>query len=245
MFGFRTTITSAVMAFIAALATLLILIQSRTFNLTTVQAAAAYMDAASEKSFGRLQSEVSEIATLVRVLAASSSLADSAERTEVDRAISLFKVALHELPQLDSVYVGYDDGCWLQVRNVRQLNGEQREVLRAPPEAAFNIHLIRPTPSGALPMRRIFEDQQGDQLEQFDLWKYGYDARKRSWYGDTMRADRLLISSPYVSFNIATPVITVSAPLRGTVRGVVAADLSSTTSVISSTRSGPESAELP
>ena len=99
MFGFRTTITCAVMAFIAALATLLILIQSRTFNLTTVQAAAAYMDAASEKSFGRLQSEVSEIATLVRVLAASSSLADSAERTEVDRAISLFKVALHELPQ--------------------------------------------------------------------------------------------------------------------------------------------------
>ena len=79
MFGFRTTITCAVMAFIAALATLLILIQSRTFNLTTVQAAAAYMDAASEKSFGRLQSEVSEIATLVRVLAASSSLADSAE----------------------------------------------------------------------------------------------------------------------------------------------------------------------
>ena len=225
MFGFRTTITCAVMAFIAALATLLILIQSRTFNLTTVQAAAAYMDAASEKSFGRLQSEVSEIATLVRVLAASSSLADSAERTEVDRAISLFKVALHELPQLDSVYVGYDDGCWLQVRNVRQLNDEQREVLQAPPEAAFNIHLIRPTPSGALPMRRIFEDQQGDQLEQFDLWKYGYDARERSWYGDTMRADRLLISSPYVSFNIATPVITVSAPLRGTVRGVVAADL--------------------
>ena len=104
MFGFRTTITLAVMAFVTALAALLILIQTRTFNLTTEQAASAYMDVASEKSLGRLQNQVSEIATLVRVLASSSSLADSAERTEVDRAISLFKVALHELPQLDSVY---------------------------------------------------------------------------------------------------------------------------------------------
>jgi len=64
MFGFRTTITLAVMAFVAALAALLILIQTRTFNLTTEQAASAYMDAASAKSFGRLQSQVAEIVTL-------------------------------------------------------------------------------------------------------------------------------------------------------------------------------------
>jgi adenylate cyclase len=225
MFGFRATITCAVMAFIVALAALLILIQTRTFNLTTEQAASAYMDAASAKSFGRLQSQVAEIVTLVRVLSASPNLADSDERTETDRGIALLKAALHALPQMDSVYVGYDNGSWLQVRNLDQVNNEQRERLRASPEAAFNIHLIRPTPTGALPLRRIFQDRLGDQLEQLDLWKYGYDARKRSWYRDTMRTDRLLISSPYLSFTMATPVITVSAPLRGTARGVVAADL--------------------
>ncbi len=225
MFGFRTTITCAVMAFIVALAALLILIQTRTFNLTTEQAASAYMDAASAKSFGRLQSQVAEIVTLVRVLSASPNLADSDERTETGRGMALLKAALHALPQMDSVYVGYDNGSWLQVRNLDQVNNEQRERLRASPAAAFNIHLIRPTPTGALPLRRIFQDRVGDQLEQLDLWKYGYDARKRSWYRDAMRADRLLISSPYLSFTMATPVITVSAPLRGTVRGVIAADL--------------------
>ena len=225
MFGFRTTITCAVMAFIVALAALLILIQTRTFNLTTEQAASAYMDAASAKSFGRLQSQVAEIVTLVRVLSASPNLADSDERTETGRGMALLKAALHALPQMDSVYVGYDNGSWLQVRNLDQVNNEQRERLRASPAAAFNIQLIRPTPTGALPLRRIFQDRVGDQLEQLDLWKYGYDARKRSWYRDAMRADRLLISSPYLSFTMATPVITVSAPLRGTVRGVIAADL--------------------
>ena len=225
MFGFRTTITLAVMAFVAALAALLILIQTGTFNLTTEQAASAYMDAASEKSFGRLQSQVAEIVTLVRVLSASPNLADSDQRSETGRGMALLKAALHALPQMDSVYFGYDIGSWLQVRNLEQVNNEQRERLRASPEAAFNIHLIRPTPTGALPLRRIFQDRLGDLLEQLDLWKYGYDARKRSWYRDTMRADQLLISSPYLSFTMATPVITVSAPLRGTARGVIAADL--------------------
>ena len=74
-------------------------------------------------------------------------------------------------------------------------------------------------------MRRIFEDQQGNQVEQLDLWKYGYDARKRSWYLGTMGADRPVISSPYVSFSIGAPVITVSAPLRGTTHGAIAVDL--------------------
>jgi adenylate cyclase len=40
-----------------------------------------------------------------------------------------------------------------------------------------------------------------------------------------MQADRALVSSPYASFSIGTPMITLSAPLHGHVRGVIAADL--------------------
>ena len=161
----------------------------------------------------------------MHVLATSSSVADSDERTEVGPAIPLFKAALQELPQMDSIYVGFENGAWLQVRRVNELNDEQRERLRATPGADIAINLIRPTETGELPMRRIFEDQQGNEVGQIDLWNYGYDARKRSWYRETMRADRPLLSSPYLSFTIGAPVITVSAPLRGKVPGVLAADL--------------------
>ena len=41
----------------------------------------------------------------------------------------------------------------------------------------------------------------------------------------TTRADRPLVSSPYLSFTTGAPVITISAPLRGKVAGVLAADL--------------------
>src|SRR5215469_13660924 len=225
MLTFRTSITFAVMAFVVALAALLIAIQDRALRWATRDAASAYMDATSTKALGRLQSELTALASLVRVLGTSSSLADSNERTETGPAIPLFKAALQELPQLDSIYAGFENGAWLQVRRIGELNDEQRERLRATPAASTAINLVRPAADGELPMRRIFEDRDGNEVGQIDLWKYGYDTRKRPWYRETMRADRSLISTPYLSFSIGAPVITVSAPLRGKVPGVLAADL--------------------
>jgi adenylate cyclase len=225
MLTFRTSITFAVMVFVVALAALLIAVQIHALRSATRDAASGYMDAASTKAFGRLQTEMTTIASLVHVLATSSSVADSNERTETGRAIPLFKTALQELPQMDSVYAGFENGAWLQVRRIGELNDQQRVRLRATPGADIAINLVRPTASGDLPMRRIFEDRQGNEVGQLDLWKYGYDTRKRPWYRETMKADRPLISPPYLAFSIGSPVITVSAPLRGKVPGVIAADL--------------------
>jgi len=226
MFTFRTSITCAVMAFIFALTALLIAIQVRSLRLATREAASAYMDATSSSIFGRLQSEITAITTLVHVLASSSSVADTDEVTETSTALPLFKTALLELPQMDSIYIGFENGGWLQMRLLSELNDEQRERLRATMAGAdIAINLVRPTEGGELPMRRIFEDREGDKVGQLDLWKYGYDPRTRFWYRTTMATDRPFISSPYLAFTIAAPVITVSAPLRGKVRGVLAADL--------------------
>jgi adenylate cyclase len=213
------------MAFIVALAALLIAIQLRSLHWATQEAASAYMDATSTKVLGRLQGELSTISSLVHVLATSSSVADSNERSETGRAIPLFKAALQELPQMDSIYAGFENGAWLQVRRISDLTEEQRERLRAPANADIAINLIRPTAGGDLPMRRLFQDKQGNDIDEIDMWKYGYDARKRSWYWATMQADRPYVSEPYLSFSIGAPVITVSAPLRGKVPGVLAADL--------------------
>jgi adenylate cyclase len=225
MLTFRIAITVAVLAFVTALTACLIFIQIATFHAAARAAASAAMDAASANTLSRLEAEVSELSTLVRVLSTNPSLADSDDRSEVDGAIGLFKAALHELPLTDSLYVGYDNGCWLQVRRLDVLDPTERQKLGAPRGAVYNINLVRPTSGGALPMRRIFEDEQGNKIEQLDLWDYGYDARARRWYRDTMQADRALVSSPYASFSIGTPMITLSAPLRGHVHGVIATDL--------------------
>jgi len=225
MLTFRIAITAAVMAFITALTACLIFIQLATFHAAARAAASAAMDAASANTLNRLAADVSELSSFVRVLSSNPSLADSEDRSEEDDAIVLFKAALHELPQADSLYIGYDNGCWLQVRRLDVLDPAERSKLKAPPEALWDVNLVRPTAGGPLPMRRTFEDEQGNRIAQIDLPDYGYDARKRPWYLDTVNADRALASSPYASFSIGTPMITLSAPLKGQVRGVIAADL--------------------
>jgi adenylate cyclase len=225
MLTFRIAITAAVMAFITALAACLTFIQIETNHAAATAAASAAMDNASANTLSRLEAEVSALSSLLGVLSSNSSLADSGDKSEVDDAIVLFKAALRELPQADSLYVGYDNGGWLQVRRLDVLDATERQKLGAPAGAVYNINLVRPTSSGALPMRRVFEDDQGNTITQLDLPDYGFDPRERVWYRDTMQADRALVSSPYASFSIGTPMITLSAPLRGHVHGVIAADL--------------------
>src|SRR6516164_4013876 len=225
MLTFRIAITAAVLAFVTALTACLILIQIATFHAAARAASSAAMDAASANTLSRLEADVSELSSFVRVLSSSPSLADSADRSDEDDAIILFKAALHELTQADSLYVGYDNGCWLQVRRVDVLAPAERAKLEAPPGAVWDVNLVRPTSAGTLPMRRTFEDEQGNRIGQVNLPAYGYDARKRPWYLDTVNVDRALVSSPYASFSIGTPMITLSAPLHGQVRGVIAADL--------------------
>jgi adenylate cyclase len=225
MFTFRASITLTVMAFVLGLAALLIAIQARTLRAATQEAASAYMDAASTKALGRLQGELTAVSSLVNVLATSSSVADSNERSETGPAIPLFKAALRELPQMDSIYAGFENGAWLQLRRTSDLSEDQRDRLRATANTDIVINLVRPTPAGDLPLRRIFQDREGNEVGEIDIWKFGYDARKRPWYWQTMRSDRPYVSAPYLSFSIGAPVITVSAPLRGKVPGVLAADL--------------------
>ena len=225
MLTFRIAITTAVIAFIVALTACLVFIQLETFHAAARAAASAAMDAASANTLSRLETEVSELSSVVDVLSSNPSLADSDDRNEEDSAIVLFKAALHKLPQADSFYVGYENGCWLQVRRLDVLGPVERQNLGAPPGAVYDINLVRPTSGGALPMRRIFEDEKGNKTDQFDLPDSGYDPRTRVWYGDTMQTDRTLVSSPYASFSIGTPMITLSAPLHGHVHGVIAADL--------------------
>ena len=91
---FRIAITAAVMAFITALTGCLIFIQIATFHAAARAAASAAMDAASANTLNRLEADVSELSSLVRVLSSNPSLTDSDDRREIDGAIVLFKAAL-------------------------------------------------------------------------------------------------------------------------------------------------------
>src|SRR5262249_27330933 len=178
MLTFRVAITTAVIAFITAMTASWVFTELGTFHAVARAAASAAMDAASANTLSRLEAEVSALSSVVEVLSSNPSLADSDDRTEEDSAIVLFKAALRKLPQADSFYIGYENGCWLQVRRLDVLGPVEREKLGAPPDAAYDVNLVRPTSGGALPVRRIFEDEAGNKISQVALPDYDHHPLK-------------------------------------------------------------------
>src|SRR4051794_34710347 len=163
---FRIALSIAVLGLLTILALCLIIVQNLTFHEAVRIAAAAHMDAVSAASHGQLKSQIETLSTLVRVLSYDPFLADSDQRSETGGAIGLFKTALREVPQADSIYVGYSNGSWLQVRRVEDLNATERGRLQAPQGTAFIVNLVLPTGNGELPMRRFFYNANGNKIEQ-------------------------------------------------------------------------------
>jgi adenylate cyclase len=223
--SFRLTLTAWVMAMIGLLAGLLIFVQVRTLDLVTEDAATSTMDTASRGSISFLQLQIEMLGRMARALAFSPAVMESAVPSDSSPTASLIKGNLVQWPALDSIYVGYDNGHWLQVQRLDGLAAGQRDRVGGPPEAAFAITTTRWSEGKELPTRRVFQDKAGNRIGEVEIPVRGYDARQRSWYIDARKADQLVTSAPYLSFNLIVPMITFSTPVNGTARGVVGLDL--------------------
>jgi adenylate cyclase len=225
MMSFRLTLTACVMFMIGLLAALLIFVQVLTLDLVTKDAATSTMDAASRSTVSSLQLQVEMLSRMSRALSFSPAIMDSTDPGDASPAAGLIRGNLAQWPALDSIYVGYDNGYWLQVQRLDGLMGAQRERVGGPPEAAYATTITRWAGGVELPTTRVYLDKGGNRIGQVDFPPRGYDARARSWYIDARKAGHLITSAPYLSFNLGVPMLTFSAPFDGKARGVVGLDL--------------------
>jgi adenylate cyclase len=213
------------MVIIGVLAALLVFMQIRTLDLAVEDAATSTMDAASRNTVSLLQVQIEMLSRMTRALAFSPSIMNSSEPSDASPTAGLIKGNLVQWPALDSIYVGYDNGHWLQVERLEDLGPRQRDRVGGPPDAAFAITTTRWVDGRELPTRRVFQDKAGNRIGQIDIPPRGYDARQRGWYIGARKSGHLITSAPYLSFNLGVPMITFSAPINGTVPGVVGLDL--------------------
>ena len=141
--SFRLTLTACVMAMIGLLAALLIFVQIRTLDLVTEDAASSTMDAASRETVSLLQLQIEMLSRMARTLAFSPAIMESTDPSDSSPVAGLIKGNLAQWPALDSIYVGYENGHWLQVQRLDGLKGSQRDRVGGPPEAAFAITTTR------------------------------------------------------------------------------------------------------
>src|SRR5215218_1308789 len=118
MLTFRLTLTASILLMIGALAGLLGYVQNRALDIAAETAARATMDAASTQAAAAIKLQFSSISRTVKLLAMSPSVADATVRNVADRGAILMKGTLDDHLDIDSFYVGYDDGIWLQVQRL-------------------------------------------------------------------------------------------------------------------------------
>ncbi|MGF6306282.1 adenylate cyclase [Bradyrhizobium sp. i1.8.4] len=223
--SFRIALTTCVMLMIGLLAALLIIVQIRTLDLAVEDAATSTMEAASRNTISLLQYQVEMLSRATRTLAFSPAITGSDEPDEVSSSAALMRNNLVQWPALDSIYVGYDNGHWLQVQRLAELKGEQRSRVGGPPEAAFAVTMTRWKDGREMPTTRVFQDAAGNPIGRIEIPPRGYDARQRDWYLNAQKTGQLVTSAPYLSFNLRVPMVTLSAPVQGAALGVVGVDL--------------------
>ncbi|HEV2157875.1 adenylate/guanylate cyclase domain-containing protein [Bradyrhizobium sp.] len=223
--SFRLTLTACVMFMIGLLAALLLFVQVLTLDLATEEAATSTMDATSRSTISSLQLQVEMLSRMSRALAFTPAIMNSSTPGDTSPTVGVLRGNLAQWPALDSIYVGYDNGHWLQVQRLGGMSGPQRDRVGGPPDAAYGVTTTQWLDGEELPTRRVFQDKTGNPLGQIDIPPRGYDARQRNWYLDARKAGHLVTSAPYLSFNLGVPMITFSVPVDGQARGVVGLDL--------------------
>ena len=125
--------------------------------------------------------------------------------------------------QLFSLYVGYDDGSFIEMDDIGGTGRNSRARLEAPEHAAFRLVLI--SRSGAsVKSRRIFLSDKLETVRELP-GPLDYDPRERPWYKDAERRDGSWLTGPYVFFATGKQGYTVQSVLKQGRGGVIAGDM--------------------
>ena len=148
----------------------------------------------------------------------------SAEIDDNPRLVALLAAMLKNNNQLFNLYVGYDDGSFIEMDALDGAGREARARLEAPEQAAFRMVVISRSDPAQVKSRRLFLSDRLETIRELP-GPLDYDPRERPWYKDGARQDGSWLTGPYVFFATGKQGYTVQSALKQGRGGVVAGDL--------------------
>jgi len=138
------------------------------------------------------------------------------------RLLPYFVESLRTAPTLSSLYVGYPDGGFFQVRAVRN-DPQVRQALNAPPNTRFALYSIA-AHAGDLRQSWTFYDENLAQVGRAGPAPADYDPRSRPWYAMALKTPKQIGTGMY---RFSLPGVWGATLARRTpgARAVVGADL--------------------
>lgn len=169
---------------------------------------------------GVLSGDTSALVSLVSSVA-NSFLVPPPER--INDKVAVLREGISRSPHIDGVYVGYPNGAFFQMVDLKQV--AWRLALDAPRGAAIAVRSMEKDGSGKPLQRLLFLDKDGTQFSERRVPPTGFDPRTRPWYRAAVNGKAAVSTGPYESATTETLGMTISQAHRGNPQIVIGADV--------------------
>jgi adenylate cyclase len=218
-------ITGLLLLILVALAGGIIWYNSTKSNEQAVAAAKRLMEESQDKIIERLKLIYDPMYAIVGIASLVPQLT-SPSVGEDPQATALLLRAARFYPQIQSIYVGFDDGEFhMMTHIVGAKSAALRAALRAPGDAAFAVENVSVGTEDARTARWAFLAGHGAVLEQRGPVPTTFDPRQRPWYIAAKRSEVVEESKLYIFASSGEPGFTLSRRFAGPTPGVMGADL--------------------
>ena len=188
----------------------------------TRTAAAGFLDKVALLGADRVDSQFRDVRDSLEILAGLPWLQE-ADIDDNSRLYGLMASMLRNNRQLFSLYVGYEDGSFLELDVIDRAKPAFRQKLGVPEDAFYRLVVLMRTGTAPASSTRFLSE---NLIEVADApGPASYDPRQRPWYVEAFRNEKTLLTGPYVFFATGEPGYTLRQPLKEGRRGVVAGDI--------------------
>jgi len=219
--GFQTSIITVFLGVVLLVGLTLVYLSFERVTAITRTAASGFIEKVAQLGADHVDEQFKNVRDNLDILAGLPAIQE-AEIADNSRLYSLMAAMLRNNPQLFNLYVGYEDGSFIEMDVIDRAKPAFRAGLRTDEDAAFRLVVISRT-SGSAPVTQYLSENLIAVAEV--PGPTGYDARQRPWYVDAFKNDKTLLTGPYVFYATGEPGYTLRTPLKEGRRGVVAGDV--------------------
>ena len=221
--GFRASIITVFIAVVLFVGLILVYLSFDRVSSITRTAASTFIEKVAQLGADRIDAQFKSVRDSLDILAGMPSV-QSAEIDDNQRLYALMASMLRNNPQLFSLYVGYEDGSFLEMDFIDRAKPGFRASLNVDEDAVFRLVVISRT--GKANAGSVTQYLSENLIPVAEVpGPSSYDPRRRPWYIDVFKDDKTLLTGPYVFFATAEPGYTFRTQLKEGRRGVVAGDL--------------------
>lgn len=238
-FSYQVSITALFVAVVLSVGLSLVFLSFDQARSITRSAALTFINRVADHTADRVDGQFKDVHDILEVLRQLQPV-ESGTILGNPSLYSTLAALLRRHGQLYNLYVGYDDGAFIELDMIDRAGPRARAAIDAPADAVFRLNIIEKQPGDQSRTRFTFYLAADLTVVREENRTAEYDPRERPWYKDAFKPGASAITEPYV-FKVGNLIgYTVRAPFPEGRRGVAAGDilLSDTEAYLRSQRLG-------